>query len=180
MEAGILDEAPIVDSCSKSLAPTLTNLLPMLIRNFILTQVAFALLLLAACASEEAAGSASDELIEADRAFAALSVATSPSEAFSAYLTEDALQLPNRSGPVSGRDSIVAAMRAGPSFELDWDPQHAEVSASNDLGWTWGVYVATFADSSGNEITSTGKYLNVWRRVADGSWRVVVDMGNSN
>jgi ketosteroid isomerase-like protein len=136
--------------------------------------------LLAGCTSEPWPEASSSALLEADRAFAARSVAASPADAFAEFLEEEALQLPHGALPIQGRDSIVASMRAGPAFSLDWEPKHAEVSVSGDLGWTWGTYVATFQDSAGAKIESAGKYLNVWRRQPDGSWKVAVDMGNQH
>lgn len=122
----------------------------------------------------------SAELLQADRAFAKYSADNGPVTAFEQYLTEDGLQLPNGAPPIFGRSAIVASMASGPSFGLEWEPQHAEAAAACDLGWTWGTYEATFEDSLGATVTSTGKYLNVWRRVEDGSWRVVVDAGNQS
>lgn len=134
---------------------------------------------IAGCASGPSSEDEEIRLLETDREFAARSVSSTPAEAFAEYLAEDALQLPNGSEPIFGRDEIVRSMVDGPGFELNWEPQRAEVSASTDMGWTWGTYVATFQDSTGADIQSTGKYLNVWRKQADGIWRVVVDMGNN-
>ena len=47
------------------------------------------------------------------------------------------------------------------------------------MGWTWGIYTITFQTDSG-EVTGQGKYLNVWKKDAEGNWRVLIDMGNQN
>jgi ketosteroid isomerase-like protein len=65
-------------------------------------------------------------------------------------------------------------------YTLNWSPKHAEVSNSAELGYTWGTYILTFLDESGNEQKSYGKYLNIWKKQKDGSWKVAVDMGNAN
>jgi ketosteroid isomerase-like protein len=135
-------------------------------------------LILVSCASKVDVEGERQILLDTDRAFAAHSVENGPADAFKTFLIEDALQLPNGAAPIHGRTNIVAAMESGPEFGLDWDPQRADVSSSADLGWTWGTYVATFQDSSGADVQSAGKYLNVWQKLSDGSWRVVVDMGN--
>ena len=121
-----------------------------------------------------------DDILKTDYAFAAYSVGYGPIAAFAQFLEEDGMQLPSGAMPILGRDNVVEAMKAGPEFELDWDPKHAESSASCDLGWTWGTYEATFPDSTGALLVSRGKYVNVWRRNADGNWRVVIDAGNQS
>jgi ketosteroid isomerase-like protein len=42
------------------------------------------------------------------------------------------------------------------------------------MGWTWGQYQVL----AEGETISTGKYLNVWTRQADGRWKVRADIGN--
>ena len=49
--------------------------------------------------------------------------------------------------------------------------------ASGDLGFTWGHFTATSHDSTGKLVTDHGKYLDVWRRQSDGSWRWIADIG---
>jgi ketosteroid isomerase-like protein len=121
-------------------------------------------------------GAAAAELLAADEAFAAASRAEGPAEAFRRFLLPDALALPNGRDVVRGRAAVVAGLAATPELELLWEPQHAEVSASGDLGWTWGRYAAR----AGAQPPSHGKYLNVWRRDDQGRWRVAVDMGNAS
>ena len=69
-------------------------------------------------------------------------------------------------------------MKSETEYQLNWIPQHSEVSVSADMGWTWGKYEFNSKDKSGNTITRKGKYLNVWTKQPDGSWKVKVDMGN--
>jgi len=41
-------------------------------------------------------------------------------------------------------------------------------------------YQMIYFDEDNKKITSHGKYLNVWLRQSDGTWKVRVDMGNKN
>lgn len=129
--------------------------------------------------SAEAGPPDASALLESDMAFAQLSADSGAVFAFNVYLSEDAVQMPSGTGLIMGRDNIVAAMASGPEMTLLWEPQHAEIAVSGELGWTWGKYEARFVDGDGEEVTSAGKYLNIWRQKDDGSWRVQVDMGNS-
>ncbi len=121
-----------------------------------------------------------EALLEADRAFAALSRAEGPGPAFAAYLTDDALQLPAGRGPVRGVANIAAGFEGAPGLTLDWAPEEGGVAKSGDLGWTWGRYTTVSPGADGGAVTSIGKYLNIWIKDDDGNWRVLVDMGNSD
>ena len=116
-------------------------------------------------------------LLEVDRAFAALSNETNPKTAFAAYMAPDGMMLPRSSdGAIEGYDSVIAVFGedGDPGYQLLWQPQFAEVAEAGDMGWTWGQYQVVV----NGENVDTGKYINVWKKQADGSWKVRVDMGN--
>jgi ketosteroid isomerase-like protein len=64
-----------------------------------------------------------------------------------------------------------------PARTLAWQPLLVEVSKSGDLGYSIGSYEARKTDASGTHVVGTGKYMTVWRRQKDGSWKVVFDSG---
>ena len=137
--------------------------------------------LLAACQSAPPpafdANAEARTLFEADRAFARLAEKTDPRTAFAAYMAPDGMLLPRRSeGAVQGFDKVIASFGADtdPGHQLRWQPQMAEVSKTADMGWTWGQYQVVVD----GEVKDSGKYLNVWKRQADGSWKVRADIGN--
>ena len=121
---------------------------------------------------------AAQSLLDADKAFAQASIDHGAAEAFNRFLAEDALQLSHGSAPTNGREAIVGGM--GGEYSLTWEPQRAEVSASDDLGWTWGTYIFEVPQDDGGSSVSHGKYLNVWRKPPGGDWEVIVDMGNQS
>jgi ketosteroid isomerase-like protein len=43
-----------------------------------------------------------------------------------------------------------------------------------------GAYELTANDTSGKPINDRGKYLEVWERQPDGTWKCVADMWNSD
>jgi ketosteroid isomerase-like protein len=67
-----------------------------------------------------------------------------------------------------------------PGFSLNWQPVKVEVAQSGDLGYTYGTYQLTMNDPAGNPVTDRGKYITVWKKQADGSWKSVADMFNSD
>jgi ketosteroid isomerase-like protein len=119
-------------------------------------------------------------LLKTDREFARMSVNKGAAAAFEHYMTEDAMVLPQNNHPITGRDLIVKAFGDDPdSFKLEWTPEKAEVSESGDMGWTWGRYKQTVFTDKDDKV-SYGKYLNIWEKQKDGSWRLAVDMGNKS
>jgi ketosteroid isomerase-like protein len=64
-----------------------------------------------------------------------------------------------------------------PARTLAWQPLLVEVSKSGDLGYSIGSYELKKTDASGTQVIGTGKYMTVWRKQKDGSWKVVFDTG---
>jgi len=121
------------------------------------------------------------KLLNTDRDFATLSLNRGAAEAFRMYLAEDAMQMTSFGEPVVGRDKICQGMTESAGiYVLDWVPQDGEVAKSGDMGWTWGKFTFYFLNKSGEIKMSYGKYLDVWKKQKDGSWKVVVDIGNSS
>ena len=52
----------------------------------------------------------------------------------------------------------------------------AVAAGGGDLGWTSGRYVATHTGPDG-PVRSEGRYVTVWRRQPDGTWKVDLDTG---
>lgn len=124
-------------------------------------------------ASDDAA---MDELLAADRAFAVMASNEGASNAFAAFASEDAVNFPG-SEPARGRDAVVASVSGFGPGALSWAPEGGEVSADGTLGYTWGPYSMT---EPGNDVVvGRGYYLTVWRKGADGDWKVIADIGSA-
>ncbi len=150
----------------------------LLTRVTLTASILLAPLLLGACGGSVATQAAeAQRLLQVDRAFAASSLDQGTAAAFFANMSEDALQLPANAAPVQGRKRIRDRLGDLGAQVLDWTPQQAEVSRSLDLGWTWGEW-RLYRSAASKEVTARGKYLNVWKRGADGVWKLAVDIGN--
>lgn len=119
-------------------------------------------------------------LLQTDAAFSALSQSQGIAAAFHYFMAGESTFLPQGGLPTHGRDNIRDLLLQGGEGQLTWVPQACEVARSGDLGFTWGLYEFRARDTQGNPRLSTGKYISVWRRQANGSWRVILDGGNSN
>lgn len=119
------------------------------------------------------------QAMDADRAFAARSVAEGYTVAFTSYGASDAVVV--GAGDFYWNAAGVAYAWGGwsPVETLDWAPSIGQGAASGDLAYTIGT--ATYAYDTGSGIqTSYSKYLTVWVRQADGSWRFLLDGGNAD
>ena len=101
-------------------------------------------------------------------------------EAFFRFMAPDGMQLRPGEDPLVGPQAIKEHMSGGTENILNWSPQSAEVSSSRDFGYTWGIYTVERASPEGKIRLESGKYLNVWRKQPDGSWKVLVDIGNED
>jgi ketosteroid isomerase-like protein len=137
------------------------------------------LLLVISCSPQAEQPPSPDVLLEADRAFAA-AVAEGGSDAWASWFAEDGAMIQERVGEVRGRAAIREFMAAldDPSFSLRWDPDRADIARSGELGWTTGRYVSERVAPDGSVARSEGLYVSIWRMQADGSWKVVMDIGN--
>ena len=100
-----------------------------------------------------------------------------------AYFLEDAVVLAPNEAMVSGKESIrkmVGEMFAMPGFAIKWQPTKVEVARSGDFGYSLGTYELSINDPKGTPVADRGKYATVWKKQPDGSWKVAVDMFNSD
>ncbi|HLQ50693.1 MAG TPA: DUF4440 domain-containing protein [Terriglobales bacterium] len=103
-------------------------------------------------------------------------------EGWLSFFAEDTADFPSGS-PIT---FSKAAMRERLSktwnseVTLKWQPVKADVGASGDLGYTVGTWQLTGKSRKGEPVSMTGKYMTVWKKQADGSWKVVADMGNAD
>lgn len=76
--------------------------------------------------------------------------------------------------------ALFAGFFAIPDLTLAWHPSDARAAKSGDLGYTTGDYQMSFKDPSGKTVSDRGKYVTVWEKQRDGSWRVQLDIFNSD
>jgi ketosteroid isomerase-like protein len=111
------------------------------------------------------------EVFVAESSFAA-SMARRDLKAFAALISPEAVFF-NNTTALRGKDAIVEDWR---KFFLDaippfsWRPETVEVLSSGTLALTSGPV----HDPGGKLV---GTFTSIWRREADGSWRVIFDKG---
>lgn len=114
-------------------------------------------------------------LIQAEKNFAAYSVAHGVKDAFLKFLDSN--------GIVFDQGKAVPGIKLWNTREnrpgiLKWWPQYAEVSFSNDFGYTTGPW--TFQQTANDSIIARGQYTTVWHINKDGEWKFLIDLGVGN
>ena len=103
------------------------------------------------------------------------------SQGYMSYYAEDSVELPNGAALIPGKANIAKTMGFldDKNNHLSWTPVGADISASGDLGYTYGTYEFRSKEKDGKPTVEHGKYTSIWKLQKDGTWKVVLDMGNS-
>jgi ketosteroid isomerase-like protein len=100
-----------------------------------------------------------------------------------AYYSDDAIVLPPNTASATTKDAIRNAWKdllVSPGLAITWKPTRVELARSGDLAWISGTYEVTMKDPTGKPIRDRGKYLEVWKKQADGTWKCGADTWNSD
>ncbi len=138
---------------------------------------AFALALLAGC-SQSGPEKFKSEILAADKAFAAKSAKEGPKAAFLAYIAGGG-KLLNETRV--GSDAVnTTFIQLPPTATLTWEPSFVDVSASADLGYTWGRYALNVPSPKQGQppYQKRGTYVTIWKRQPGGAWKFVLDGGS--
>ena len=106
-----------------------------------------------------------------ERAFAQ-TLAERDLAAFAGFLSDEAVFLSD-AGPMRGSGEILAVWAAffeGKDAPFSWEPDVVEVLDSGTLALSSGPV----RDPEGK---ITGTFSSIWRRDADGTWRIIFDKG---
>jgi ketosteroid isomerase-like protein len=137
--------------------------------------VAAALFLTAGVAGQEAIPPALQVMADTEREFASAAKVKGVRDAFLEFFADDAISFGPT--PIPAKERLLK--RPSQPFsveELVWEPRTGDVAASGELGWLTGP--STFINHGAQDKTPRyGNYLSVWRRYADGRWRVFIDVG---
>ena len=115
-------------------------------------------------------------LLKADADFAALSTAKGLRNAFLENIDSNGVLLRPNVLPIAGADAIdyiIALKDTG--YTMLWKPSHAEVAASGEMGYTYGVYQIK---PSAADTVLYGTYVSIWKKQPDGKWKFVLQSNN--
>ena len=142
-----------------------------------------ALLLVSGCGPQMPDTRAADEIAirELDAQWSKTAAANDVDGTVS-YYSDDATLLPPNAPIAVGKQAIRASWASllGPGVSVSWQVSKVEVSRSGDLAYLVGTYLVNMKDAQGKPVTDKGKLLEVWKKQADGRWKTVADIYNSD
>jgi uncharacterized protein (TIGR02246 family) len=110
--------------------------------------------------------------------------AAKDADKWAGYFAEDGYALYPGAGILSGKPAIKAAMApyfADPNFSLTFQSTRAMASKGGDMVYSQGTYTMTVTDPNTKKpMTDKGKFLTIYTKQADGSWKAVADTFNSD
>jgi uncharacterized protein (TIGR02246 family) len=100
------------------------------------------------------------------------------------YYAEDAWVYP-QNAPIAKtadqRRSVWATFFATPgASDMEGDITRIEVARSGDLAVEFGTFAMTMNDKKGKPVTENEKYVVTWKKQADGKWKVIADIWNTD
>ena len=97
------------------------------------------------------------------------------------FYAADALILPEKAPALRGNENIRkdwAPLLALPGSGLSWQTSALQVARSGELAYETGAYNFVTNDKKGKSTDYQGKYLVIWKKQSDGTWKVAVDTDN--
>ena len=92
------------------------------------------------------------------------------------FYAKDAILFVSDRAPVKGRAAIEAVLGEYASAGAKLSPvQPTEIKSSGDMGVCAGTYVFEVPVERGAPVEQRGKFVTVFMREPDGSWRAVID-----
>jgi ketosteroid isomerase-like protein len=75
----------------------------------------------------------------------------------------------------------IKDMVSDPNFSLQFEATKVEVSKASDYAYSQGTYTMTTTDPKTKKVMEEkGKYVTVYKKQADGSWKAVADINNAD
>ena len=98
-----------------------------------------------------------------------------------AHYADDGTVLLSNAPTMVGKDAIRAGLKdaiADPTFTVDLKTVKVEVSKDN-LAYSQGTYSTKATDAKTKKLVAeTGRYVEVYKKQADGSWKIVEDINS--
>jgi ketosteroid isomerase-like protein len=116
---------------------------------------------------------AQQQLFDAERAFVRLAAEKGFRDSFYTYFAEDGIAF--NPHPFRVRVALADQPPTPPPMGADWAPVYGDISAAGDIGWNTGPLLYPGRNGQPDR---HGMFFSVWKRQADGSFKVVLDVGS--
>jgi len=95
------------------------------------------------------------------------------------YYAQDAIVNGPNAPAVKGHDAIVTMFKSLPALN-DFKFEVLEINGAGNIAYIHGKYTMVLNPPGGKPMSDKGKYVEIWKRQADGSWKVAIDTFNSD
>jgi ketosteroid isomerase-like protein len=122
------------------------------------------------------AAEGAEVLLEADRAFDRETNARRIA-GWVDWFAEDGRMFPDGRDVIQGKAAIRELMEplfSHPENSLRWEPIGGDMAASGELGYTYGRSTLHRPNAAGETGDYFGKYVTIWKKQADGGWKVEI------
>ena len=112
----------------------------------------------------------------------ALGMITGDLDLWMSLYTDDIVKMPPDEPAVFGKEDLRTSMKPlFDNFTIEMVIYNEEVQVAGDWAFARGTFTATLTPKAGGEpLYMDGKYLSIFERQADGSWKIARDCFNSN
>lgn len=133
------------------------------------------LIILISCSTSTKIEQWKNDIVATEKAFNDMAKEKGLKAAFLYFAADDAVL--SRGGKILQRSEFEAYFDESQfvQTQLQWKPDFVDVSASGDLGYTYGSFTFQGIRETGDTLKTDGIFHTVWRRQYDGSWRYVWD-----
>src|SRR2546423_2187191 len=99
-------------------------------------------------------------------------------EGWLSYFADDATDIA-AGAPIADKTAMRARLqkRWNNDLLLKWQPVKVKVARGSDMGFSVGTWQIADKGKAPAGTIATGKYLTVWGKQKDGSWKVLADTG---
>lgn len=99
------------------------------------------------------------------------------------YYADDGMMLNPNEPIASGKEALRKSWTAlinGPGYvSLTFGSTKVSVAQAGDMAYDVGTYELTTKDKTGKASIEAGKYVEVWQKQVDSSWKVALDIYNT-
>lgn len=110
--------------------------------------------------------------------------ATKDADKITSFYADDASLFITGMPIVRGKANIASTWKqylGDSNFSLTFTPDRVTVAKSGEMGTTQGSYAFTYTDPKSKQaVLEKGKYVEVYMKQADGSWKDVADISNAD
>jgi len=128
-----------------------------------------------------AAGADEKAIRDADEAWSN-AAATKDVDKTVAFYSDDAVVMPPNAERATTKEAIRKIWKdLLTDAKVSWKATKVEVAKSADIAFISGTYEVTMNDVvTGKPVNDHGKYLEVWEKQTDGTWKCGADIWNSD